>query len=220
MAHCAKITTVLSVILAVLYVYVYVYSVTVTGAADAGIGIYASTNAETLTEGRESCITYKLYNPSGVDVTGVLSPAGEIRNITTRTDPPIIVPKGTSYNEGIERKICLKGNLLSHTGCLTGKLFCKTCTDASYAGSVVASMISSTNGELMGSSSQPLRVTVLCSPGSSQPDSILMVVIAALLIVGIFLFRKQKRSKACKKFFREMPIRRLPTIWRKRKGAS
>lgn len=219
MAHCAKITTVLSVILAALYVYVY--SVTVTGAADAGIGIYASTNAETLTEGRESCITYKLYNPSGVDVTGVLSPAGEIRNITTRTDPPVIVPKGTSYNEGIERKICLKGNSLLHTGCLIGNLFCKTCTgDASYAGSVVASILSSTSGEPIGSSSQPLRVTVLCSPGSSQPDSILMVVIAALLIVGIFLFWKKKRWKACKNFFREMPIRRLPTIWRKRKGAS
>lgn len=210
MAHRAKIITILSGILAVL---VYFYGATVVGAAvDAGIGIYASTNAETLTEGRESCITYKLYNPSGMDVTGVLGPAGEIRNITTRTDPPILVPKGTSYSEGVERRICLKGNLL-HTGCLIGNLFCKTCTgDAIYAGSVVASMSSSTDGKSMGSSSQPLRVTVLCSPGSSQPDPVLMVIIAVLLIVGIFLFWKQKRSKACKKFFREQKQKRPPLL--------
>lgn len=190
MTHCAKITTVLSVILAVLYVY----SVTVAGAADAGIGIYASTNAETLTEGRESCITYKLYNPSGVDVTGVLGPAGEIRNITTRTDPPVIVPKGTSYNEGIERKICLKDSLLLHTGCIMGKLFCKTCTgDASYAGSVVASILSSTSGEPIGSSSQPLRVTVLCGKEDDDPLSIMVLLAAVtLLIAGAFIFRKKK----------------------------
>ncbi len=189
MAHCAKIATVLSVILAVL---VYFYSVTV-GAADAGIGIYASTNAETLIEGRESCITYKLYNPSGADVTGALSPAGEIRNITTRTDPPILVPKGTSYLEGIERRICLNGNSLLHTGCLIGNFFCKTCTgDAIYTGSVVASIIPSTDGKSMGSSSQPLRVTVLC--GKEDDDFLGMIVLffALLLIVGAFIFRKKK----------------------------
>lgn len=188
MAHRAKIITILSGILAVL---VYFYGAPVVGAAvDAGIGIYASTNAETLTEGRESCITYKLYNPSGADVTGALSSAGEIRNITTRTDPPITVPKGTSYNEGIERRICLKGNLL-HTGCLIGNIFCTTCTgDAIYTGSVVASMISSTDGKSMGSSSQPLRVTVLCG----KDDSFGMIVpfLALLLIVGVFIFRKKK----------------------------
>lgn len=184
-----------ALILLAAFLLLSIYTVPI-ASADTGIGLYATTNAETIMEGKESCITYKLYNQFDIDVMGVLNPAGEIENMTTRIDPPIAVPGRTSYNEGIERKICLmKDNI--HSDCLVGEAFCRTCADVDYAGSVVASIIPSSDTTVDvggGASSQPLRVTVRCN--QSPPLSLgPLLILAALLLVGsaILFERSWKR---------------------------
>lgn len=157
--------------------------------ADMGIGLFTSTNAETIMEGNELCITYKVYNPFDNDIWATLSAEGELANLTTYTDKPIPVPKYTSHNEGKPMKICFsKENL--HTDCLIGAAFCRSCAPRAYSGTVSATTAaapgSGSGSSVSAASGQALRLTIACNPNPPLPFRYLVYVggIAVLAFAG------------------------------------
>ncbi len=158
--------------------------------ADMGIGLFTSTNAETMMEGSELCITYKVYNPFDTDIWASLSSDGGISNMTTYVDKPVFVPKGTLHQAGKPMKICFaKENL--HTDCLVGAAFCRSCKSNTYSGTVSAITAAAPGSSGSGSSvsaasGQALQLTVVCNPNPPLPFRYLVYAggIAALAFAG------------------------------------
>lgn len=166
-----------------------------TGAlADTGIGLFTSTNAETIMEGNELCITYKVYNPFDTDIWATLSAEGELANLTTYTDKPVLVPKGTSHQAGRDMKICFsKENL--HSDCLIGAAFCRSCEPKTYSGSVVAHTTGGAGGgsgsSTTAAAGQALRLSVNCNPNPPLPFRYLVYAAGTAVFAGILWWAKK-----------------------------
>ncbi len=163
--------------------------------ADTGIGLFTSTNAETIMEGATMCVTYKIYNPFDTDIYGALAAEGNLLNVTTYVDPSVFVPKGTFHKAGIDRRICF-GVEDIHSDCLIGRAFCRTCSEKTYDGSVVAYTAPSPGTGGSGSSTsaasgQPFRLTVVCNPNHFMPFRYLIYAAGVIVLAGAAWWAKR-----------------------------
>lgn len=169
--------------------------VTMPARADMGIGLFTSTNAETIMEGTTLCVTYKIYNPFETDIYGTLAAEGDLTNVTAYVDPPVFVPKETAHKVGIDRRICFTAEDI-HSDCLLGRAFCRTCSTKVYDGSVVAYTAPSAGTGGSGSSTsaasgQPFKLTVVCNPNPPLPFRYLLYAAGAIALAGAAWWAKK-----------------------------
>lgn len=173
---------------ALIVVILVIATATMPAWADMGIGLFTSTNAETIMEGTTLCVTYKIYNPFDTDIYGTLAAEGGLTNVTTYVDPPVFVPKETAHKAGIDRRICFTVEDI-HSDCLMGRAFCRSCSTKVYDGSVVAYTAPSAGTGGSGSatsaaSGQPFKLTVVCNPNPPLPFRYLLYAAGMVVLAG------------------------------------
>lgn len=166
-----------------------------------GVGMVIHTEAISVNEESQKCITYGVFNPWDEDVMVYLDTKGEINDIITKEETqPQLIKAETTDKEARELELCFHVPKVYKGECILGLACKQTCLEEKeYKGEVIAVEFKGENEGSTGSStslgiSSPLTIKVSCQPKErswSQIYSILVII--AILAILLLLYRKYKK---------------------------
>lgn len=198
----------------IFFFFLFLFLGTLASAATVGMGVRWYKESAIVSEGKQVCLDYGLYNPAPWDVPvyGYLEATGGLEKIYVKNDP-IVVPINTSSDKAILKQICFNIPKVYDESCILGAFCERSCPEStpSYAnevrlkGEVIgmytydAAAFGGGTGSTTGTSvAVPLELAISCQPEERNQvafyATIAVIVIAIILIIWL-LARKPKKQK-------------------------